>query len=260
MQNPHVAFIQIFPIKALDPVILQEAKVAPHALEFDRRFAMLAEDGRYVNGKRTGKVNALKAEFDLENRVLSLGLRKGGSREKFELRGGNPALEAYLSDFFGMKIAFLERERGELMDMPEVAGLTVLSTNSLESLRRDMPRHSLEDLRLRFRSTIELDGVPAYWEDQLFGAPGTEVRFRLGEVEAVGLSPRARCTVPPRNPQTGDSENNFAKLMTLSRQEHLPEGSALPEYGHFYHLAVNVRIPESEIGKTIRVGDPIELL
>src|SRR5215469_10364537 len=29
---------------------------------------------------------------------------------------------------------------------------------------------SVDDLRLRFRATLEIDGVPAFWEDRLFGA------------------------------------------------------------------------------------------
>ena len=92
--------IRIYPIKSLDFVELDEAQTGTHSLPHDREFALFSADGRYVNGKRTGRVNQLHAQYDLENYSLSLGERGDAKRETFELREGNPKLNEYLSDFF----------------------------------------------------------------------------------------------------------------------------------------------------------------
>ncbi len=260
MSTPQLAHIQIFPVKSLDAVVLTEAQVGRFSLLHDRSFAMKAEDGRYVNGKRTGRVNELKADFDLEKGEISLGERGGEQRETFELREGNIELEGFLSDFFQMPVQLVHSANGDLMDIPGQAALTVLSRASLEALQTDIPGHSLDNMRLRFRATLELEGVEAFWEDRLFGSPGTGRKFRIGEVEAIGIAPRERCSVPPRDPLTGLPDKKFARQMMASREKHLPIASALAEYGHFYRLAVDVFLPESESGKTLRVGDPIELL
>lgn len=260
MENPQVASIRIYPVKSLDPVDLQEVEIGIHSLKNDRIFAMLADDGRFINGKRTGLVNQLKTEFDLASEQISLSHRKGGEKRTFELIENNEELVAYLSDFFGMNVTFVHRNNGELMDIPRTSSVTIVSQASIDSLHKDLPDHSVEDLRLRFRTNLEISGVDAFWEEKLFQEPGVGVRFSIGEVEMIGVSPRARCNVPPRNPLTGDPNKQFIKKMMESRSQSLPDDSALPQHGGFYHLTVNTYLPESEEGKIIKVGDPIKII
>ena len=78
MGNPTLARIRIYPVKSLDPVELNEVEIGTFSLRYDREFAMLSEDGGFVNGKRTGKVNQLKANFDLPKQLIQLSLRTGG--------------------------------------------------------------------------------------------------------------------------------------------------------------------------------------
>jgi len=252
--------IRIHPIKALDHIELEETTVGVHSLLNDRIFAITAADGRYVNGKRTGKVNELKATYDLPNRSITLEKRTGGTAQKFDLDEHNKELIEYLSDFFEMGIMLLASNKGELMDVPTKSSVTVLSEASLRSLQDNFPKHSLEDLRLRFRANIELKGVESFWEEQLFQEPGTGVRFLAGEVEMIGISPRARCNVPPRNPLTGETDKQFVKLMMESRAKSLPANSMLTKHGNLYHLSVDTYIPASEKGKTLRKDDPIKIL
>ncbi len=118
----------------------------------------------------------------------------------------------------------------------------------------------LEDMRRRFRATIEIEGVPAFWEDQLFSEPGSAIVFELGMVKMMGISPRERCSVPTRDPQDGEIFHGFPKIFSRHRAGTIPSWSALEHYPHFYHFAVDCQIPESETGKTLRVGDELNIL
>ena len=61
--QPTVSNIRIYPIKSLDPVEQQEVLIGIHSLKNDRIFAIVGEDGRLVNGKRTGRVNQLQCRL-----------------------------------------------------------------------------------------------------------------------------------------------------------------------------------------------------
>jgi len=260
MVNPHISKIRIYPVKSLDPVELKEAEIGIRSLKHDRAFAMLAQDGRFVNGKRTGRVNQLKTEYDLEKNLIYLSPRSGGETNTFELKEGNEKLNEYLESFFEMKLSVLHRTKGELMDIPGTSSVTVVSEASLQSLQNDFRDNTLEDLRLRFRTNIEIGGVNPFWEENLFSTPGIGMKFLVGDVEMIGVSPRARCNVPPRNPLTGETDKTFVKKMIASRNNSLPEESRLPLYGNSYHLTVNTYVPESQQGKIIKLGDPVKIL
>lgn len=260
MSNPHLARIRIYPVKSLDPVEISRVEIGVHSLLHDREYAMIAHDGRFVNGKRTGKVNQLKAEFDLENQLIILGKRGNNERHRFVLEQDNPKLTQYLEDFFGLKLSFIKRSQGELMDIPKRSSITIVSEASYRSLQQAITQDDIERLRLRFRANLEIGGVEPYWEEGLFGEPGIGVRFKVGEVEMIGVDPRARCNVPPRHPLTGETDKSFVKKMLKSREANLPAASTLSQFGHFYHLTVNTFVAKSEKGKTLNVGDPIEIL
>jgi len=255
-----VSRIRIYPIKSLDPVELQEAEVGVHSLRYDREFAMLTHDERFMNGKRSGRVNELKAAFDLPNYTVTFSERSGGSAHTFHLLNDQPEAEKFLSDFFGEPITLIQNLEGQLMDIPTASSVTILSEASLQALHEDFPDRTLEDVRLRFRATIELGGVEPYWEENLVGKPGVGMRIQVGDVEMIGVSPRARCNVPPRDPLTGITDKTFVKRMMKSREKTLPQNSHIPAYGSLYHLTINTYIPNNQKGKWLRVGDKLKMM
>lgn len=258
--KPVISRIRIYPIKSLDPVELQEAEVGVHSLRYDREFAMLTHDERFMNGKRSGRVNELKATYDLSNYTVSFSGRNGRPVRSFHLLNDQSEAEKYLSDFFGEPISLVQNERGQLMDIPTASSVTILSEASLQSLHEDFLDRTLEDVRLRFRATIELSGVDPYWEENLVGEPGVGMRIQVGDVEMIGVSPRARCNVPPRDPLTGITDKTFVKRMMKSREKTLPQNSHIPAYGSLYHLTINTYIPEAQKGKWLRVGDELKIM
>ncbi len=119
----------------------------------------------------------------------------------------------------------------------------------------------LDEARQRFRTTLEIDDVPAFWEDQLFGEEQRSViRFRMGEVNFEGSNPCARCPVPPCDPHTGKIIAGFQKVFSDFRRSHLPVWSPASRFDHYYRLATNTRVASSEVGETLRVGDTLTIL
>ncbi len=260
MDKPTLSRIRIYPIKSLDPVELQEAEVGVHSLLHDREYALLTDDGRFMNGKRSGRVNELKTKFNISEQLVSMSLRSGGSVTTFHLQDDRPQLETYLRDFFQEPITLIHNKEGQLMDIPEVSSVTVISEASFASFQSVLPGLSLEDIRLRFRASLELTGVSSFWEENLVSEPGTAIRFQIGDVEMLGVSPRARCNVPPRDPQTGVTDKYFIRKIMESRRASLPKGSMVPLYGTLYQLSVNVFLSADQKGKVLRVGDPVTIL
>jgi len=258
--NPIISRIRIYPIKSLDFVELNEAEVGVHSLRYDREFAMLTHDGHFMNGKRSGRVNELMASYDLADYKVTFSDRNGAHMNTFHLLNDTTDVEEYLTDFFGEPITLLQNKHGKLMDIPAASSVTILSEASLQSLHQEFSDRSLDDLRLRFRATIELSGVEPFWEENLVGTPGVGMRFTIGDVDMVGISPRARCNVPPRDPFTGIADKTFVKRMIKSREKSLPDYSPISSYGGLYHLTINSYIPENQKGKWLKVGDELKII
>ena len=124
----------------------------------------------------------------------------------------------------------------------------------------DFPGLPLDNVRRRFRATLEIDGVPAFWEDQLFGEnERSVVRFTIGEVHLEGSNPCARCPVPPRDPCTGQLIPTFQKHFTQQREATLPSWSPRSRFDHFYRFSTNTRVASTQAGKTLRLHDPLTL-
>ena len=63
--SPRLARIQLHPIKSLDPIEVREARIGPNGgLEHDRAWALYAQDGKWVNGKRTAAMHLIRAGYE----------------------------------------------------------------------------------------------------------------------------------------------------------------------------------------------------
>ncbi len=54
---------------------------------------------------------------------------------------------------------------------------TVISTATLEAITTWFPGLNLDQIRIRLRTNLEIGGVPAFWEDQLFAEADAVVQF-----------------------------------------------------------------------------------
>ncbi len=253
--------ITIYPVKSLDGLSLQKAEISKGGcLLHDREYAITDEQGNFITGKTNKLVHSLRTSFDIENTAISFRQLNETTPVHFHLQKEKSAIQSYLSDYFGVKILFHQNNTGRFLDIPDVSGATVISTSSLKEVSGWFDKMDLDEARRRFRATLEIDGVPAFWEDHLFSNEGIRVEFKIGDVTLFGMSPRARCVVPTRNPETGEVKHAFPKSFAKRRASTLPEWSALNTFDHFYYLSVDCLIPETEIGKVIETGDIVKII
>lgn len=258
--KPKVCKITVYPVKSLDGISLQKAQVGRGGcLLHDREYAIVDNNGGFVNGKSNADVHLLRSELDVEKNTISLKHEYERNWNSFHLQNEIAGINNYLSDFFKMPVSLLKNSEGRFMDIPDVAGITILSSASLEAVSGWFNAMDMEETRKRFRATIEMSGVPAFWEDRLFLEEETVVEFKIGDLVLHGISPRARCVVPSRHPETAHVTHGFPRSFAKARVASLPAWSTLNEYGHFYYLTVNCFIPPTETGKWISIGDEIKV-
>lgn len=250
--------IQIFPLKSFDPVVVERVSVLPSgALENDRRWALFDEQGQFVNGKRTARVHPLRTQFDLNQGTVTFDTQ--GERQSFALNEDRARLEHWLSQQLGLTVHIREDVAHGFPDDSQAPGPTVIGAATLSDVASWYEGLEVDEVRLRFRANLEIDGEPPFWEDRLYGDEGTTVRFRIGAVEFEGTNPCQRCIVPTRSPVTGARYPEFARIFEARRREEFPAWAPPGRFDHFYRLAVNTR-PATEKGGTLCVGDHVEIV
>jgi uncharacterized protein YcbX len=258
---PHLARILIYPIKSLDGVAITEATLlSGGALAHDREFALFDQQGRVVNGKRTAKIHSVRSTYDLSARTVDLRIQDSQQPEApFHLDRDRAALATWFSNYLGYAVTLQQNLQMGFPDDADASGPTVVTVATLETVASWFPESQLEEIRCRFRTNLEIAEAPAFWEDHLFGASEQSVLFQIGAVQLLGNNPCQRCIVPTRNPLTGEQDANFQKTFVAQRQATLPDQVESSRFKHFYKLTLNTKVPASETGKVLRVGDPISL-
>ena len=280
--TPRLANIRLHPIKALDPVSVNEARIGPNGgLELDRVWALYSADGRWVNAKRTAAMHLIRASYAPD--ISSVTLTVPGDRRKipamsFAFPGDAESAAEWFSMYFEQAIQVRYTREG-FPDDGLAPGPTIVSTASLQAVCEWFPGMTLDEARRRFRTTLEIDAdhsaigneldrssgaaetLPPFWEDQLFAESETSVvRFKIGDVAFEGSNPCARCPVPARESQTGITNDGFQKRFTDLRGAQLPPWAPAERFDHFYRLATNTRVPSTEHGKLLRLGDALSFV
>lgn len=280
--TPRLANIRLHPIKALDPVPVNEARIGPNGgLELDRVWALYSADGRWVNAKRTAAMHLIRASYAPD--ISSVTLTVPGDRRKipamsFAFPGDAESAAEWFSMYFEQAIQVRYTREG-FPDDGLAPGPTIVSTASLQAVCEWFPGMTLDEARRRFRTTLEIDAdhsaigneldrssgaaetLPPFWEDQLFAESETSVvRFKIGDVAFEGSNPCARCPVPSRESQTGITNDGFQKRFTDLRRSQLPTWAPAERFDHFYRLATNTRVPSTEHGKLLRLGDALSFV
>ena len=328
--TPRLANIRLHPIKSLDPVFVNEARIGPNGgLELDRAWALYAADNRWVNGKRTAAMHLIRSEFAPDLRSVTLSVphdRRNIPTRTFAFPSDTDEAAEWFSVYFEQAVTVRYAREGQ-PDDGLAPGPTIVSTASLRAVCEWFPGLTVEEARRRFRATLEIDGaepaadaackdrnrsavaavfrppglepkgidprpaqraritderenlpashqsppseeggysngalhdaLPAFWEDQLFAATDANVvRFKIGEVAFEGSNPCARCPVPTRDSFTGiAADPTFQKRFNELRRAQLPPWSPVDRFDHFYRLSTNTRVPGTEQGKLLRIGD-----
>jgi len=252
----YLAGIRTYPIKSLDPVLRRDSLILPGgALARDREFAILDAAGKYVNAKRFANVQRLRTSWNAEGNLLCLQADDTEKMFRFALPEDQTALEQWLSGYFEQPVTLARNREGGFPDDTKAPGPTIISTATLEEVASWYPGLKLEEARRRFRANLEVGGVPPFWEDRLYTEAGEAVPFRIGDALFHGVNPCQRCIVPTRDTQTAELWPDFSQTFREKREQALPDWANRARFNHFYRLAVNTCVPDSEAGKILRVGD-----
>lgn len=208
-----VAWITIAPVKALALVHRDEVELEPFGVRENRRFHLVDEEGRLVNGKTVGPLVAVVPDYDEASGRLVLRFPDGtvvdGTVEPGDLVATTisrrpvaarlvegPWAEA-LSEAAGVQLRLVESERpGDGSDRGQRGGVSLVGTASLGALA-DAAGVDRVDGR-RFRMLFGVDGFEPHAEDGWLGR-----RVRVGEAVVRPLGNVGRCAVTTQNPDTG---------------------------------------------------------
>ena len=209
-----IAWIHVAPVKGLAVNERPEVFLEPFGVRENRRFHLIGEDGRLLNGKQLGPLVRVVAEWDEDTRMLALSFPDGTQvGDRVELGGSvttnfyghrdvdgrlvtGPWSEA-LSEFVGLPLRLVESvEPGAGNDRGRGA-VSLLSTGSLDALRDAAGESNAVDPR-RFRMLFGIDGVEPHEEDSWLGQP-----LRIGGATVRPCGNVGRCIVTSRDPETG---------------------------------------------------------
>jgi len=251
--------IRIYPIKSLDGVDLDHVGIQGlGGLVGDREYRVVDELGRVMNAKREGEtITRIRARFGSNGRVVDL--ERDDNEGRFWLPDDLSEMSLWLGAQFGETVRVERNATIGFPDDTDASGPTIVSRATLLEAASWFLWDE-EEARRRFRANLEVDGVPAFWEDGLYGEKGEQRIVKIGGAAVEAVNPCARCAVPSRDPDSGEIEDpGFAKTFAGRRRETLPGWARASRFDHFYRLAVNTRIPAAQAGRTITVGDRVEL-
>jgi uncharacterized protein YcbX len=251
--------LTVYPVKGLDGIDVKTSAILDGGtLERDREFALFDADGDVINGKRTDRVHDLRTDFDPDSGELAVTTPADETR-RFDLDDDRDRerAEAWFGDFFDADLTLRRDSALGYVDRREM-GPSVISTATLETVASWFDGMTVEGARRRHRANVEVSGVPAFWEDRFVGegAPA----FEVDGVRFEGITPCGRCVVPERDPDTGDALPEFRERFVRKREETFPDWADEEAFDHYYTLMLIARVPESDRGRTFRVGDPVEVI
>lgn len=256
---PRLTRITIYPIKSLDGHDVSEARVLPAgALANDRRWAIVDAQSRWVNGKRSPAVHAIRASYSpaLDAVTLQAG---ADDRQVFALPRDAPAIGDWLSAQFQFQCRLIENAADGFPDDAAAPGPTLISTASLATVASWFDGLTVDEMRRRIRANLEIDAVEPFWEDRLGDDGLVSPRFAVGSLQYRGCTICQRCIVPTRDSRTSESTERFARIFAEQRGLHLPAWSPVEQFNHFYRLALNTAPDRIGDGAIVRLGDEVAL-
>lgn len=251
-----VQALSVTPVKGLrlrsvDQIVLESTG----ALD-DRRFFLIDEGGRMLNGKVIGELQEIVASFERDSQRLTLEFPNGAvvsdtvvagpsvatrffSRPRDASLVAGPWSEA-ISAHVGRPLRLVMTDSA--VDRGAKGAVSLVSSGSLRRLAQETDRSAI-DAR-RFRMLIEIEGVAPHAED---GWIGRDVR--VGEALLHFEGHVGRCLITSRDPESGVVDLPTLEMLRAYRGE-LDSTEPLPFGIHGAVLEPGV----------VRIGDPVELV
>ena len=255
-----VSGLLVTPVKALriqrrDAVTLERGGVPEN-----RRFFIVDDSDRMVNGNGLTTLQAVVAEYSHEQRELTLHFPDG--RVVTGYPAGGPVIAAHffgtavpaiahdgpwseaLSEYAGTPIRLVESGlRCGAVDRGPTGAVSLISRGTLERVATAAGVDGAMDDR-RFRMLFEIDGVEAHAEDEWLDRP-----LRIGAAMITLRGHVGRCAITTRDPDTGTRDLDTLHALSKYRRDlKTTEPLACGVYGEITEPGI------------VRVGDPVALV
>ncbi|MDQ2964839.1 MAG: MOSC domain-containing protein [Chloroflexota bacterium] len=212
---PVVSKLAIAPVKGLALVHPTEVVLGLHGVAHNRRFFLVAADGRHRSGLAFGPLAAVVPDYDPASERLVLRFPDGrivdgdGSAVDGEIHvpwGAARVIHAHvvdgpfaeaLSEYVGTDLRLVRTNDDA---HPQSYPASIVSEASLDELERSADLPEPLDGR-RFRMLVTLAGCEAFEEDRWVGG-----EVRMGQAVVRVAVPTARCATTTRDPATGQRD------------------------------------------------------
>jgi uncharacterized protein YcbX len=245
-----LAWIDVAPVKGLGLATLDAAELGPRGVAENRRFYVLDDRRRLVNGKTAGELVQIRPSYSESTGILALAF-PDGTRVEEEVRVGESVSGIFfgypragfvvegpfsdaLSAFAGRPLSLVRGARpGTGVDRSQTGAISLLSSESLNGFDRR-----------RFRMLFGVDDVPAHAEDEWIGR-----EVQIGDAIVLPEDVTGRCLVTSQDPETGRADMDMLEHLRQTRPADLG-GEPLPFGVH---------------GSVVRpgrvaVGDPVRIV
>lgn len=266
MTQPSLSQINLYPVKSLGGFAVASADVEPRGLQYDRRWMVVDEEGRFRTQRELPRMALVATALEADCLTLRapgvaplrVPLEPGGEttqtvrvwRSVCEARPVGTNADRWLTEFFGVscRLVFMPEETRRAVNPDYRAGEGIVSFADGYPLLL-VGEMSLTDLNSRleqpvptnrFRPNLVVSGAPAYAED------GWQ-KVRIGGVTFHGVKSCDRCSMITVD-QTAGALTGPEPLKTLASYR-LQDQKVL--FGRLL-------IPDG--GGTVRVGDAVEIL
>jgi uncharacterized protein YcbX len=239
-----VEWIMVAPVKALALAARSEVQVTEEGVAENRRFHLVDDRDRMVNGKIVGPLVQIRPDYDPVANTLTLHFPDGssvtgpielgetvGSQFFGRPRSVRPVLGPFseaISEFAGRSLRLVRSENGAV-DRGRGGAVSLVSTAACDGFD---PR--------RFRMLFGIGGVPAHAEDDWVG-----YRVRIGDAVVRPLSETGRCLITSQDPDTGVPDMDMLDWIRRNRPD--DTGEPLP-------FGVHGKVVEPG---AVRIGDPV---
>jgi uncharacterized protein YcbX len=248
-----VSRLFVAPVKGVALTSVDEIQLTLTGVPENRRFFLIDERGKLLNGTRDGPLFGVRAACDADGSMLRLVFPDGrvveGAVALDELGvtpfwdrpvRGRPVIGPWsdaLSDFLGQHVRVVRAEDpgGGTDTWP----VSLVSEASVEKLADEAGTDSVDGRR--FRMLVHVDGTSPHEEDTWIGRD-----VRLGGALVRVTKQDARCRMTTRNPDTG--VRDFDTLRAIKDYRGVRNGKSI-DFGVYAEVV--------EPGR-VRVGDPVE--
>jgi uncharacterized protein len=252
-----VVWISIAPVKGLGLVQREAVELEQFGVRENRRFYLVDEAGRLVNGKVAGPLVQVAPDYDDRDGRLALRFPDGSVAEGVVALDGQVTTDFFgrsvagrvvvgpwseaLSAFAGLPLTLVQTERpGEGADRGRGAGVSLVGVSSLGELARVAGVGGVDGRR--FRMLLGIDGASAHAEDGWIGH-----RVRIGQAVTLLRGNVGRCAVTTQDPDTGVPDLDTLRVLGDYRGD----------------VATTERLPFGVWGMVVepgrvRLGDPVD--